>query len=83
MQSTSWRYILDEIRGDMRLRDLVSGGGALIVLEEFHDGISIRLYGNPASNSGYTARIMAKLFISHAENDDSMMLATMKTEGNA
>jgi hypothetical protein len=74
---------LDEVRGNMRIKDIVSGDGALIALEQFEDGISFKLYGDPSSNAGYTARIMTELFISHAEGDDNMMLATIKTEGNA
>ena len=74
---------MDEIKGTMRLKDLVSSDGALIALEEFEDGIAFSLYGDPSSNAGHTARIMTELFISHAENNDNMMLATMKTEGNA
>jgi len=74
---------LNEIKGTMRIKDIVPANGALIALEEFEDGISFSLYGDPTSNAGYTARIMTELFISHAEGDDNMMLATVKTEGNA
>ena len=74
---------MDEIKGTMRIKDIVPANGALIALEEFEDGIAFSLYGDPSSNAGHTARIMTELFISHAEGDDSMMLATIKTEGNA
>jgi hypothetical protein len=74
---------LDEIRGSMRLEELVSGEGALIILEPQDGGISIQLHGNPLNASGHTARIMTELFIEHAEEGSEEMLATMEPEGNA
>ena len=74
---------MDEIIGSMKLEELVSPEGALIILEPQEGGISIHLHGNPLNASGHTARIMTELFIEHVEEDDETMLATMEPKGNA